>query len=66
MTGNYNLTVNELIEHLKEKERNEWRKAKLYEASGRPDLALEQFEKFRETGRLINQLHLAVFEVGYF
>lgn len=66
MTGNYNITVSEMIELLREKEKEEWRETQAYEAAGRPDLALEQFKKYCETGRRINQMHLAVFEVGIF
>lgn len=66
MTGNYNLTVFEMIELLRKKENEHWQKAQAYESAGRPDLALEQFKKYCETGRRINQMHLAVFEVGIF
>ena len=60
----YDRSVNELLKALREKETKEWRLGMKHEAAGHTSLARDYFEKFHETDRLINRIHLAVSECG--
>ena len=60
----YERSVNELLRALREKETREWQLGMKHEAAGHTSLARDYFEKFNETDRLINRIHLAVSECG--